>query len=230
MRPLSLPAAALLLLGCKATFPMPIVPPGLRPIPAADVRSWAASTAPPAWLFLRFSFRVRDEDGGSHGGRGSVFYAPPDSIHLDFRGSFGMGSGAAVVVGDSALWAEPKDQVARVVPSYHLLWAMVGVARPPGPDWTTASQVDAKANTVLYTRGSDTVLYTSMRTGQPRLVTYVVEGGKPIGRVWADFDQFRHLTTSKLVSLSSLVQVDISFEVTKQLRIDKDAWHAPSDH
>ena len=230
MRPLILLSATLALAGCAAALQAPAIPAGMRPIPVADVGIWARATMPPKWEMLFFKFRLHVEDG-SNGGSGYVFVSPPDSLHLDFHTALGLMSGGTSVLGDSALWAEPKDKVQQLVPSYHLLWAVVGVARPPAAGWTAERHLDPKATTVLYTRGSDTVLYTSQ---QSRLTTYVVEGGRPIGRVWTEFNVLHQPVSSRLVVLISPVQLDVTFDsllAKRQKHIDRETWNAPaSDH
>jgi hypothetical protein len=226
------PAASLVLAGCAMAFPRPVAPVGLRPVPDADARVWAGSTFPTSWIRIHFSWRYHDNDG-NHGGVGNLVITPPDSLHLAFRPNLVGSGGDAGIVGDSAIWAEPRDQVEKLVPSYQLLWAMVGIARPPGAGWAVESNQDpkTKATAVRYTRGSDTVEYVSVRSGQPRLETRVVVGGKPLGFVQTLYNQFRHLNSSRLTVLGSPAQLDITFDSTaKQVRVDKDAWTAPHDH
>jgi len=232
MRPLILLAAPLALVACAVAFPSPTTPVGLRPVPSEDVSHWAASTQPQAWVMMRFGWRKRDSEG-SNGGRGYAFFAPPDSIRVYVGSTLGIFRGDAAVVGDSALWAEPREEVEKLVPSYHLLWALLGVARPPAAGWATESRQDAKTmnSTVRYTHGADTVEYVAIHGGQSRLETRVVVGGKPIGQVSALFDQLHHISRSRLTVLTSPVQLDITFDsVTKQQRIDKESWNAPTGH
>jgi hypothetical protein len=232
MKPLMLVPVVLFAAGCAAAMKVPVMPATFTPIAVADVRSWSRASMPAKWEVMTFKFRQRNlVDGETHGGNGWVFVAPPDSLHLDFHTALGLVSGAASVLGDSALWAEPKDQVEKLVPSYHLLWAMAGIARPPAAGWTAQSSSDQKTKTltVLYTRGSDTVLYSSQRT---KLVTYVVEGGRPIGRVWAEFNELRQLRSAKLMVLSSPFSVDVSYDsiaTKKPKHIDAETWNAPHD-
>ena len=230
MKPLIFLAGVAAVAGCAAGFPNPTVPTGLRPLPAADARMWARSTLPAKWILIRFSWRKRDSEG-SNGGRGAIWFYPPDSLQVHVLASLGLFRGDAAVVGDSALWAEPKEHVERLVPSYQLLWAMIGVARPPGQGWIAESRQDTKSTSVLYTRASDTVRYVSIRAGEPRLETYVVVSGRPIGQSWTYYDQFRHLLRARLQVLTSPVLLDITFDsTTKQVSADKESWNATSDH
>lgn len=233
MRPPIPLAASLLVAGCAMATPALVTPTGLNPASDAEARAWAKATVPPSWIRIHFSWRYRDLNTEQNtGGVGTIVMTPPDSLFLNFHPTLGSG-GEAGVVGDSAIWAEPKDQVEKLVPSYHLLWAVVGIARPPSPGWSVESSQDVKAKStaVRYSRGSDTVQYVSVRGGQPRLETTVVVGGKPLGVVQTRYDQYRHLISSLLMISGSTARLTITFDSTvKQVRVDKDAWTAPHDH
>ena len=67
-------------------------------------------------------------------GEGSIRTAAPDSARLDFFLGGGMGSGAAVLIGDS-LRAPRIDLVRRYIPPPPMMWAVLGrLAIPPLPD------------------------------------------------------------------------------------------------
>jgi hypothetical protein len=228
MRRLRPVAATLILTACAAAFPTSPMPAGIGPVPIADVAAWIASTRPARHVLLRFHWRFIQD--GSSGGRGSVLIAPPDSLRLDFRGPLGCCSGAAAVVGDSALWAEPEDQVQKLVPSYPLLWAMVGVARPPRGGWELQGHHDATVTAWRYALGADTIDYIWVHTAISRLEAYVREGGKPIGRVVTVFDAEGHPVRSRLNVLVTPARLDINFEpATKQTPFSREAWLAPHD-
>ena len=60
--------------------------------------------------------------------------APPDSLRFDYVGPLGLGAGAAIVVGDSTVWADPEPELSALVPGIPMLWAALGIVRPPAPD------------------------------------------------------------------------------------------------
>lgn len=228
--------AALILLstGCAAAFPTPIVPTGLVPVAPANAAAWASATVPAAWVLRTFSWRARANDE-SHGGHGSVYLYPPDSILITTRAALVGIVGEAAVVGDSTLWAEPKDQVQHLAPSYELLWAMVGIARPPRRGWQTEIRQDARTGVTMvrYVHGADTVSYVSVLAGRPRLETMVVEDGKRLGQVTAQFDQLRRVTRARLTGLSAPLLLDITFDslgTFKQVPLPRELWNAPRDH
>lgn len=93
--------------------------------------AWTRATLPAGRTLIRFRWRY--EDGRvRYAGRGSARIAPPDSLRFDYAGPFGLGSGAAVVIGDSVAWADPPASFRSLVPAIPMLWASLGVVRPPG--------------------------------------------------------------------------------------------------
>src|SRR5437773_2682634 len=59
---------------------------------------------------------------------------PPDARRFDYVGPLGLGAGAAVVVADSAIWADPEKNFRSLVPAVRMLWAGLGIVRPPAPN------------------------------------------------------------------------------------------------
>src|SRR5215510_6512509 len=120
------------LAGCK-TAPPTLVPTSVQTVSAEQIGKWVSTTEPTRGALHRFSWLYVDEQA-SKGGRGSARVAPPDTLRFDFAGSLGIGKGSAFVVGDSAQWVVPERSVEDLVPSFPLLWAMLGVAMQPGAD------------------------------------------------------------------------------------------------
>ncbi|MGH2668527.1 MAG: hypothetical protein ACRDH5_05295, partial [bacterium] len=104
-----------------------------QPLEAADrdaAVAWARATLPARRIAIRFRFKYQDSER-RWGGRGQARIAPPDSLRFDYVGPLGLGAGAAVVVGDSAVWADPERNFRSLVPALRLLWAGLGIVRPP---------------------------------------------------------------------------------------------------
>ncbi|HEX5004102.1 MAG TPA: hypothetical protein VFV65_02235 [Gemmatimonadales bacterium] len=129
--------------------------PGLAPSEAA---SWAASTAPIGHRLTRFRWLFNDGQA-SVGGQGSARVAGPDSLRFDIAGPFGIGGAAAMVVGDEPRWVQPPDIIARLIPSYPLMWAMFGVMRPPPGGARSSGLREGKQVRLGWVRGADTVRY-----------------------------------------------------------------------
>jgi hypothetical protein len=126
--------AAGLLLGCA---------PRLRPLSGAVVPVSLPSTTLDA-VRRRIVFRWELEDPDiSARGEGAARIAPPDSARLDFFLAGGVGSGAAIVIGDTLRIPAGADPISRrLVPGPPLLWAALGrVAVPSARD--TVARVDS---------------------------------------------------------------------------------------
>ena len=96
---------------------------------------WTRATLPRARTLIRFRWHYQDERV-KYAGRGSLRIAPPDSLRFDYVGPLGLGSGAAVVIGDSVLWADPDKNFRSLVPAIPMLWAAFAMVRPPADDAT----------------------------------------------------------------------------------------------
>src|SRR5438477_10686790 len=102
----------------------------LAPMPWDSGVVWAAATVPARHTLIRFRWKYRDA-GKSYAGRAAVRIAPPDSLRIDYAGPFNWGAGAALVVGDTTVWADPEKNFRSLVPAVRMLWAGLGIVRPP---------------------------------------------------------------------------------------------------
>src|SRR5256885_11148784 len=103
----------------------------LAPADPAAAAAWARATLPGRDTAIRFRWKYQDADR-RWGGRGQARIAPPDSLRFDYVGPLGLGAGAAVLVGDSVLWADPERNFRSLVPAVRMLWAgLVGAGPPP---------------------------------------------------------------------------------------------------
>jgi hypothetical protein len=117
-------------------------------------------------LAIRFKWLYRDERL-RWPGRGTARLAPRDSVRIDYTGALGARSGAAVVIGDSVLWAEPAGDFQTMMPALPLMWAAFGIVRPPAPD----AQVFGAGPSWRFVQGSDTLEFVTLpgRDGMPYL-------------------------------------------------------------
>lgn len=136
-------AAGALAAACRAA-PPPLVPLPLAPVDRDAAIAWARTTVPAHPTAVRFRWRYQDAQK-RWGGRGQARIAPPDSLRFDYVGPLGLGAGAAVVVGDSAIWADPEKNFRSLVPAVRMLWASLGVVRPPAPDAAVFGEPGADA-------------------------------------------------------------------------------------
>jgi hypothetical protein len=104
----------------------------LRGVPAPTSAIPRAMLAP-GYRRLTFHWEYRDRDV-SVKGDGAARIAPPDSARLDFVVSGGLGSGHALLLGDTVV-APGRDLVRRTLPPPPLVWAALGrLAVPPARD------------------------------------------------------------------------------------------------
>jgi hypothetical protein len=105
----------------------------LAPASRDSAAQWARTTLPRTPALMRFRWHYQDERV-KYAGRGTVRIAPPDTLRFDYVGPLGLGSGAAVIIGDSVVWADPEKDFRSLVPAIPMLWAAFGMVRPPADD------------------------------------------------------------------------------------------------
>jgi hypothetical protein len=158
-----------------------LLPSGIQTAEPSKVTGWVNSTVPRQSALHRFTWLYQDEQA-SKGGRGSARIAVPDTLRFDFAGSLGIGKGSALVIGDSARWVVPERSVEDLVPSFPLLWALLGVAMEPKPESRLAGLEENDRAAWRYSQGADTVEYLR-QAGDP--ITFSAEvrhAGKVTGR------------------------------------------------
>lgn len=141
------------------------------PLAAADRKdalAWARHMVPAHATAFRFRFEFEDKRRRV-GGRGTARVAPPDSLRFDYMGPLGMGAGAAVVIGDSTMWADPEENFRSLVPGIPMLWAALGIVRPPAPDARVETGGVAPRTIWRFIRGGDTLAYVTT-DGVPRII------------------------------------------------------------
>jgi hypothetical protein len=214
-------------LACTPRSPAGVVPVGAAPVAVEQVRGWVAPTLPTGHQLHRFSWRFRDELS-SAGGRGSVRIAPPDSLRFDVAGPLGAGKASAVVVHDSAVWVAPPDALEKMVPSYPLMWAMFGVARPPAEGEQVTGLVNGDVTAWRYARGADTTDY-ARTTGDPvRFVAEVRRGGKVVGRAESRTRPDGTPISARLTVPSRPARLDLTFtKSTLPSAFEPEVWSPP---
>lgn len=221
--------AALALVGTLAcrTGPRSIAPEGLADIPYDTVRGWVAEYTPQRarrydlrWQFLN--------DRGSTGGRAAIRIAPPDSLRFDFRGAFGR-SGAAVVIGDSGIWARPEGDFEDLLRTAPLFWAALGLPLPPerGTPLLGLRRDDRRA--WRYVIGRDTFDFIDLRGSQPRLLAEMRRRGTIMGMVDARLSGPGGVVTEARLDFPA-AETRFSFKVERvdsTERFGPDTWQRP---
>lgn len=217
--------AGMLLAGCTGGGRLPpVMPSGAVPASEAAADSFVRQFVPSQYHFHRFRWQFQD-DRGAVGGRGSLHVAAPDSLRFDVAGALGSGKAAAFVVGDSAQWAEPEDDVRKLVPNYPLLWAMLGVPLPPAHGASVSRFADARVEAWRYVAGPDTIDYVLTRAAPRRLVADVRQAGKSLGRVTTDLGLDGAPLKSRLVVPSVPARLDITYYLSRtETGFAPDTW------
>ena len=207
---------------CTAA-PGPVVPAALEPVGAEQVSEWIAATEPRESRLHRFKWLFQDERG-SAGGRGSARVVPPDSLRFDVAGPFGSGAASAVVVGDRAVWTEPPDVIARLVPNYPLMWAMFGMARMPDPGVQLLGRVQDSMTAWQYAGSSDTVTYVRVGGDPVRFTAEVRQQGRLIGRAETTLEPDGIPLKARLTVPSAPARLDLTFLSTTRDSFAPDIW------
>jgi hypothetical protein len=186
-------AAGLAAGSCRPRSVARLVPVSLGPTSRDSAIAWIRELEPDGASAIRFRWRYEDERA-RWAGRGTARIAPPDSVRLDYAGPLGLGSGAGVVVGDSVVWADPADDFRRLVPAIPMLWAAMGMVRPPEPGAGVYTRAESESeHSVRYWRfvqkgGGDTLDY-ALRSGAEReLLAEWTRNGKVIARSVTRYD------------------------------------------
>lgn len=213
-------------MGC-AGAPGAVVPTGAVRATWADVESWAAArpAAPPVIHRFRWLYRDREQ---SLGGRGSARIAAGDSLRLDMAGPLGSGRGAAFVIGDSSVWAEPEEDVRKLVPNFPLLWAMLGVAHLPDHTSEVLRYADAKVTAWRLVHGADTVDFARTEGSPVRFTAEVRSAGSRVGRVVTIFQPDGSLKSSRLDIPGARARLDLTFASSNRTSaFAPDTWLRP---
>jgi hypothetical protein len=150
-------AACAVLAACPGRRLAPLNPEPLGPLPGDSVVAWSRGSGPSRPVALRFHWRYRD-DRRSAGGRGTARVAPPDSVRVDWAASLNLKTGAAVVLGDSLQWADPREDFpSSVAPAVQLVWIALGVVRPPSAEAAVSGARDSTGARWRYAVDRDTL-------------------------------------------------------------------------
>ena len=203
--------------------PGPVAPIPTEPVSQAQVLQWVDSTRPTSSQLHRFKWLFHDERG-SAGGRGSARIAPPDSLRFDAAGPFGSGAGSAVVIGERAVWMEPPDAVAKLVPNYPLMWAMFGIAREPAKGVDLRGLVNDQTVAWQYAGPTDTILYARTRGEANRLLAEVRQSGTLVGRAETTLRADGTPLKARLTVPSGPAQLDLTFLSTERSYFAPEIW------
>ena len=207
----------------------------LAPASRDSALGWSRASLPRAPTLIRFRWRYQDERV-KYAGRGTARIAPPDSLRFDYSGPLGLGSGAAVIIGDSVAWADPDKDFRSLVPAIPMLWAAFAMVRPPAEDaailgaqlgdsthgrrrivWRFAQAEDTLDYVVTDSAGRESILEAEWR-----------RAGKIVARSRAHLDASRHPASARVdMPQASKGSGDARFELTVGV-VDTAAVIAPA--
>jgi len=203
--------------------PGPVLPASARPVSREQVAQWVASTAPSDSRLHRFKWLLVDERA-SAGGRGSARVVPDDSLRFDVAGPFGGGAASAVVIGDRAVWTEPPDAIAKLVPNYPLMWAMFGVARMPALGVELRGLSKDSLTIWQYAGPTDTVQYARTAGNPVRFFAEVRRAGELIGQAEATLKPDGAPIKARLTVPSAPAKLDLTFLSTTRATFAPEIW------
>jgi len=190
-------------------------------IAAALIRA----TLPPSPRQTQFAWEL-DEAGARFQGRGVARYHAPDRFRLDLFGPRGETYVAAALVGD-----QPRVPAALAerfkLPSPALLWAGVGVVRPPAGARLTAAEADGDAVTLRYDLGPDGTLEYRARGSRLVSVRRLKGGGVQES---VDLDRAADGTprSARYREWIALRNLNLSLEATTDVAsFPEDVWSPP---
>ena len=211
------------------------MPLPLAPASRDSALDWSRASLPRAPTLIRFRWRYQDERV-KYAGRGTARIVPPDSLRFDYSGPLGLGSGAAVIIGDSVAWADPDKDFRSLVPAIPMLWAAFAMVRPPAEDaailgaqvgdsthgrrrivWRFAQAEDTLDYVVTDSAGRESILEAEWR-----------RAGKIVARSRAQLDARSHPASARVdMPQASKGSGDARFELTVGV-VDTAAVIAPA--
>jgi hypothetical protein len=200
--------ACALIAGCPKPL-APLVPAPLPPIDRARALAWTMRTVPDRSMALRFKCLYQD-DQRRWAVHGTIRIAPPDSLRFDYVGPLGLGSGAAVIVGDSVVWADPEENFRSLIPEVRMLWAALGVVRPPAPDAVVAGEEMPGRTVSRFAEGSDTLDYVASEGSTRTLEAELRRAGTMVARSRTDLDAHARPSQSSVLFPERSARLDLT--------------------
>lgn len=204
-----------------------VAPAGLEPMSRADVQAWVTELSPNTARRYDLTWAFRTQQGGVRG-RAAVRFAPPDSIRFDYRGPFGR-SGAAVVVGDSVVWAEPEEDASQLIPVAPLFWAALGIPRDPPVGAEVYGRELADGRAWQYVTAGDTLSYVVSRASGYRLEAEMRRRGRVLGLVELQYADSAVTPRQAVVTFPATAAImQFTVEGVEDLEsVDPDVWKRP---
>ena len=199
----------------------------MAPIDMATVREWVAGLAPSSATRydLRWTFQTQQ---GAVRGQAAVRIAPPDTLRFDYRGPFGR-SGAAFLVDEDLVWAEPEGEVELLIQAIPLFWAALGLPRDPPPG-SGIFGIETEGNRRWqYGVNGDTLAYAVRTMPERRFLASMRRLDDVLGHVEVNYDAQTNLPTKVTLTFpetASRFLMDVT-SIDTTVTFSADVWKRP---
>ncbi len=219
----------LALSGCQKEF-LAISPGGLTPLDRETVEQWIDGMGLSQNRLVRIRPWRYDNDRGGASGRAVVRLVAPDSMRFDFRAPFGK-SGAAVIVGDGALWAHPEGDFGPLIRIAPVFWAALGHPLQPPPGVAFSGLVTATERVWSYGYLGDTLTFIAEGDPVRRFRGEMRRDGRTFALSTLKYDSATGLPTEATVDFP-MDPGRFKFEIQSiedGAVFAEDIWNEPSD-
>lgn len=195
--------------------------------PTATAAALAAATAPSERKQINFGWTL-DEAGSRVRGRGVIRLQPTDRLRLDLFGPRNESYLSAAMVGDEAR-LPPGATGDVAIPSPALLWAGIGVIRPPRSATLESATVTPEATILRYADVSgDLFEYQVSGGGAPRLEQLQRLGSRgPLETVRIERDEAGEISRSTYRDWSAYRDLTLEIESSENAEPFPEAIWTP---
>ena len=174
---------------------------------------------------MRWTFQTQQ---GAVRGQAAVRIAPPDTLRFDYRGPFGR-SGAAFLVDEDLVWAEPEGEVELLIQAIPLFWAALGLPRDP-PQGSSIFGIETEGNRRWqYGVNGDTLAYAVRTMPERRFLASMRRLDDVLGHVEVNYDAQTNLPTKVTLTFpetASRFLMDVT-SIDTTVTFSADVWKRP---
>jgi hypothetical protein len=197
-----------------------------RQDPAVIAAQLQRATLPSSPRQANFTWAL-DESGARFNGRGVARFRAPDRFRIDLFGPRGETYFAAALVDETPRIPAALDQQRFRLPSPALLWATVGVVRPPGTARLVDATSSADATILRYDLGADGTLEYRARNGVLQSVRRL-RGGGVQESIDLSHGPGNAITSARYREWNALRTLNLTLESTNDVAsFSEDIWSPP---
>lgn len=197
-----------------------------RQDPAVIAAQLQRATLPSSPRQANFAWAL-DESGARFNGRGVARFRAPDRFRIDLFGPRGETYFAAALVDETPRIPPSIDQQRFRFPSPALLWATVGVVRPPGTARLMDATTSGEATVVRYDLGAEGTLEYRARSGVLQSVRRL-RGGGVQESIDLSHGPGNNITSARYREWNALRTLNLTLESTNDVAsFSEDIWSPP---